>query len=141
MIRTCDACGQKNRVPAHHLHQRGRCGACKADLAALGQPVDADPALLEDVVQNARVPVLIDFWAAWCGPCRAAAPEVAKAASELKGRGIVLKVDTDAHPSVAARFGVTGIPQFTVTSGGRTIDSSAGLVRAGELVARVLRAA
>jgi thioredoxin 2 len=92
----------------------------------LAEPLDVDSATFEDIERNARVPVLVDFWAAWCGPCRSVAPEVRRVASDLSGKAIVLKVDTDRHPDLAARFRVQSIPNFVVLKSGRVIHQQAG---------------
>ena len=127
-IRTCQNCGQKNRVSAKHLTAAGRCGKCKAGLNPVNEPLEVDAEQFDDVIQNARVPILVDFWAAWCGPCRMAAPEVVRAATNMAGHAIVLKVDSDKHPGLAARYNVRGIPNFVVFHGGRLMLQQAGLV-------------
>src|SRR5687767_689320 len=114
MVRTCPTCGQKNRVRAAHLASNVRCGKCKTTLGPSAEPIDVDAQLFDEIVRDAKVPVLVDFWAEWCGPCKMAAPEVRKLATEVAGRALVLKVDTERHPEIAARYKVQGIPNFVV---------------------------
>jgi thioredoxin 2 len=115
-------------VPLEHLAETGRCGSCKGQLPAVREPLEADASFFDEVVRSARVPVLVDFWAAWCGPCRMAAPEVQRAAENMAGRAIVLKVNTEAHPELAARFGVHSIPNFVVLRDGQMLAQRPGLV-------------
>ena len=128
VIRACSHCGQKNRIPAKHLASTGRCGACKSPLPPISETLAVDEVLFDEVVQNAPVPILVDFWAEWCGPCHAAAPEVARTAADMAGKAIVLKVDTEKYPQLAVRFHVRGIPNFAVFFGGRLVMQQAGLV-------------
>jgi thioredoxin 2 len=137
MIRRCSACGQENRVPARHLAHAGKCGACKAPLPPLSEPLDVDQATFDEIVAQAGVPVLVDFWASWCGPCRMVAPEVKKAAARLAGKAVVLKVDTERNPELSARFAVQSIPSFAVFSGGRRVSQQAGAMNQERLVALV----
>jgi len=127
VILTCPSCGKKNRSPAARLADEGRCGSCKTPISPVGRPIDADPETFREITQDAKVPVLVDFWAEWCGPCKMAAPEVEKTAREMAGRAVVLKVDTERWPQIAAEYDVRGIPNFAVIRGGLLLHQQAGV--------------
>jgi thioredoxin 2 len=137
MIRTCRTCGQRNRLAAASLVRAARCGKCHTPIAPVDEPIEVDAATFDEIAAGAGVPVLVDFWAGWCGPCRMAAPEVARAAVEMAGRALVLKVDTEAHPALAARYGVRGIPNFLILNGGRVVQQQSGVVDHAELCRRL----
>ena len=133
ILSICPSCGTKNRVPVDHLTDTGRCGKCKATLPPVSEPIAADDALFDGIISESKVPVFVDFWAPWCGPCRMAAPEVEKLARETGGQAVVLKVNTDAHPQLGVRFGVQSIPNFVIFQGGQPVFQRAGLASGAEM--------
>lgn len=129
MRRVCPECKVINRIPVRHLADKGKCGKCGTALPPHASPIEViSEAQFDEIVAAARVPVVVDFWAAWCGPCRVVAPEVKKAAQNLAGKALVLKVDTDAQPELAQRYQIQSIPNFAVFSGGRLVRQRAGAV-------------
>ena len=130
----CPSCGQLNRVPPARIADKAHCAACKAPLLPLARPIAVKSAEeFDELVRASPVPVLVDFWAAWCGPCRMVAPELEKLARQRIGSVVVAKVDTDAVPDVAGRFGIRSIPTMVLMRGGQEAKRVAGAMPAAAI--------
>lgn len=130
----CASCSARNRVPAVRLRDKAKCAQCKAALLPLTHPVSiANAQDFEELVRDSALPVLVDFWAAWCGPCRMVAPEMEKLARERGERVLVAKVDTEALPTIAQRFNIRSIPTMILFRDGVERRRLSGAMPAAEI--------
>ena len=134
MILDCPQCGTQNRVPVARITTAARCGHCKTALSPPDHPLAVhSEADFDELIRDATVPVLVDFWAAWCGPCRAVAPELEKLAREKAQAAVVAKVDTDALPTLAARYAIRSIPTIVLFRDGREAKRLSGAMSAAQI--------
>lgn len=143
VILACPACGAKNRIPLIRIDDAPNCGKCKQALPVdrLSLPVDVSDLTFDKEVMASPIPVLVDCWAPWCGPCRAFAPVIDDLARQYRGRLKVAKLNLDNNTGTGARFSITSVPTILLVKGGRVIDTLAGAYPKEQLeqhIARVL---
>lgn len=135
----CPSCGTTNRVPAEKI-QQGRepvCGRCKTPLLSSTHPIVVTDATFSVDVERSSLPVLVDLWAAWCGPCRMVAPIVDQLSAELSGKVRVAKLNIDENPATPSRFGVRSIPTLLIFKDGREVDRIVGAVSKPAIVSKL----
>jgi thioredoxin 2 len=141
LIVACASCGQRNRIAYEKLAEAARCPKCKQPIGVPGEPIELHSAAdFDRLIARASVPVVVDYWAPWCGPCRMVAPELKKVAEHLKGRVLVVKVNTDELSDIGERFGIRSIPTLAVFGGGKELARTAGARPAGDIEAFIEQA-
>ena len=129
----CLSCGQANRVPEQKLTAGPKCGAC-GDHLVRPEPQDVSLDVLQKAIRIDELPMVVDFWAEWCGPCRMMAPEFAEASRKLQGKARFAKLDTEAYPQAGTRYGIRGIPLLITFNAGRELKRKAGVMRSADIV-------
>ena len=139
LIVRCPSCGVGNRVPRAKIDQglEAVCGRCKAPLRVVTKPIAVTDASFSEDVERSPLPVLVDAWAAWCGPCRMIAPIIDELATEMAGRVRVVKLNVDENPATAARFDLRSIPTLLVFKAGREVDRIVGVQPKSEISRRL----
>jgi thioredoxin 2 len=136
-IVTCPSCGSRNRLPPAQPGRKSVCGKCKTPLPESGGPAEVTDTTFSTEVEESPVPVLLDLWADWCGPCHMLAPIIDQISSEMAGRVKVAKLNIDENPGTANRFGVRSIPTLLVLKGGKEVDRLVGVQPKQEIVRRL----
>jgi thioredoxin 2 len=134
VIVPCNGCGQKNRLPYERLDGEVRCGKCKEAMAPPGEPIEIDQeADFERLISRSALPVVVDYWAPWCGPCRMVGPELKKVAARQAGRVLVVKINTDDLQVLGERYAIRSIPTLAVFAAGREVARTTGAKPAVEI--------
>jgi thioredoxin 2 len=130
----CAHCGALNRIPDQRLGEDPHCGQCREPLLN-GSPLELTDANFDRFASRTELPVVVDFWAPWCGPCRMMAPAFEQAAAALKGKAVLVKVNSDDNPQLAARYGIRSIPTLVRLNGGQESARQSGALPTGQIVA------
>ena len=130
---TCLDCGQVNRVPSDRLNAKAKCGTCGAPLLR-AKVAEVDPAILAKAARNDEIPLVVDFWAPWCGPCKMMAPEFSKAAETLSGQARLVKLNTEDYGEAGAKYQIRGIPTMVAFQGGHEAKRQSGAMREAQIV-------
>jgi len=138
VVVACPSCGQKNRLAYEHLGESVRCGKCKTAIGSPNQPIEVtSTAAFDRLVAQSSLPVVVDYWAPWCGPCRMVAPEVQKVAARQAGQAVVVKVNTDQLADLGQRHNIRSIPTLAVFAGGREVTRTSGARPAEQIEALI----
>ena len=130
---TCLSCGQLNRVPEDRLNASAKCGVCGEKLLS-SKALEVDAEVLAKAARNDDLPLVADFWAPWCGPCRMMAPEFSKAAASLQGQARLVKLNTEDHQAAGRKYGIRGIPTMVAFAKGREVKRQSGALREAQIV-------